>query len=154
MAEPEQPYDGDAPRDRATKAAARRQPAAEAPSPDLAAPLPTDPRGYLPGGPPREVREPGLLAYFANPGDAAAAAESLRQAGFAVSLERLQPQLTDRADLRQAPEPRVGLEDHLEAGMPVHPLAQTTTLVATSTAGHRRQQALEIVRRYGGDLGV
>ena len=127
---------------------------AEAPSADLDARVPADPRSYLPGGPPREVREPGLLAYFANPAGAAAAAKILRQAGFSVSVERLQPQPTDRADLRQPPEPRVGLEDHTEAGMPLDPLSQTTTLVATSATGHRREQALDIVRRCGGDLGV
>lgn len=121
---------------------------------DQHARLPDDPRQYLPGGAPRAVATPGLLAYFADHADGRRAAEALREAGFEVSVERLQPQPVDSAHLGQPRFPRVGLEDHGAAGLPVDPQSQLTTVVATSARGRRRRRAEGILRRFGATLGA
>ena len=113
-------------------------------------PLPDDPRAYLPGGDPQAVTQPGVLAYFADHGDAVRAGRALEAAGLGpVSIERFHPQAVDRARLDEEPYLRLDLENHIDNGLPLDAATQTSTVLAVAAKGRAAQRALAILRGHG-----
>jgi hypothetical protein len=125
--------------------------------------VPTDPRQYLPGGPPQH-RQAGWIAGFLDPAAARAAARDLEAAGYGpVSLDEVNPHPVDRSDLRQeAPgfprtlteEPESEEDRRVTAG-PSDPLprgrqSRTVTVLAVPREEGREEPALSIIRRHGG----
>ncbi len=113
--------------------------------------VPDDPREYLPGGDAYAIDQPGVLAYFADHQKALAAGKACDDAGLGpVSIQRFHPQSLDRARLDQEPQWRLDIENHVDAGLPLDPKTQATTVVAVAARDDAARRALRILREHGG----
>lgn len=126
--------------------------------------VPTDPREYLPGGPPQH-RQAGIVAAFLDPAAARAAAGALEVAGYSVSQEEVNPHPRDRRDLREdrpgyprtlIEEPSVERDARVTAG-PSDPVprgrqSRTVTTLTVAIDGDRYERARSIIEEHGGSL--
>ncbi|MBX5475526.1 MAG: hypothetical protein IRZ18_00170 [Clostridia bacterium] len=130
-----------------------------------------DPREFIPGGPPQYLAR-SVMASFADPRAAQAAARELREQGYTVDVVQVSGAPVDRSDLRQPRDeafPRTLLEEPAanavasqesdDAGLrsaaatPAGRLGRAVWRVTVPVADDdMRRRVEDVVRRHGGEV--